>query len=324
MPRRLALVAVLGGLALLAVACGIDEGSTADGGSGQPTIVVTTSLLGDVVRELVGESAQVDVLMAPGADPHDVQLSARQAAEVREADALITNGAGFEQGMLDSLEAAEADGVATYAAIDAVEPLELDGEDPHEGEGEDEHAEEAHDHGDVDPHFFTDPDRMAAAAQGIADFLAAEVPALDDDAFRASAAAEVASLEALAADLDETLSVIPADRRKLVTNHEVFGYFADRYDFEVVGAVVPGGGTGAEASAGDLAELAATVEEEGVPAIFADVSSPESLADALAAEAGDVEVVTLFTESLGPDGSGGETYDAMMRTNATRVVDALS
>jgi zinc/manganese transport system substrate-binding protein len=120
------------------------------------------------------------------------------------------------------------------------------------------------------------------------------------------------------------VSAVPAGRRTLVTNHEVFGYFADRYGFDVVGAVIPAGTTQAEPSAEQLAELADTIEERGVPAIFVETSSPTRLADALAEEVGDVDVVELFSESLGDEGSGGETYAAMMRTNATRIADALA
>lgn len=332
-------------LALAAVGCGSDDEASGTI-AGTPTVAVTTSLLGDVIEKMVGDEAVVEVLMPPGADPHQFALSAQQAGAIREADALITNGGGFEEGMLDSLESAESDGVPTYAALTAVEPLDAT-ENPgrahdedhsaeeHSAEGgdsEEEHSEEGghlevghdHDHGGVDPHFFTDPARMAVAAGGIAEFLSAELAALDTDAFRETAAAEVTALEELDAEVDDILSAIPAEDRKLVTNHEVFGYFADRYGFEVVGAVIPGGGTGGEPSARELNELASTLEAEDVPAIFADVSSPESLSDALADEAGDVEVVALYTESLGEEGSDGATYDAMMRSNAQRMVDGLT
>jgi zinc/manganese transport system substrate-binding protein len=308
--RTIALTAALL-LALPLAACGSDD---ADAG-GRPTVVVTTTILGDVVEHLVGDGADVEVLMPRGADPHDVQLSARQAADVREADALVTNGAGFEAGFADALAAATADGVPTHAAIDDVATLVL-GEDAHAHE----HAGEDEEHGDseeVDPHFFTDPDRTADAAEGIAAFLEAEVPGLaTDDGY-------VAELRALADEVEATLAPIPEADRVLVTNHEVFGYFADRYGFEVVGAVVPGGGTGAEPDAAALDELATVIRDEGVPAIFADTSAPQDLADALAAEVGDVEVVALFTESLGEPGSGGATYEEMVRTNAERIAGAL-
>lgn len=319
--RHLLLAAAV--LLLAAVGCGSDDDTAPDSSTDQPTVAVTTSLLGDVVEQVVGDEAEVTVLMPPGADPHDVQLSAQQAAEIREADALITNGGGFEEGMLDTLEAAESDGVPTYEALEAVDPIESTGDHDHSEEGE-AHSDEEGEQEGTDPHFFTDPARMAVAAQGIADFLVAEVPALDTEAFQESAGAEVTALEELDAEIEEVLSAIPEDDRRLVTNHEVFGYFADRYGFEVVGVVVPGGGTGGEPSAAELSELADTIESEDVPAIFADVSSPESLSQTLAGEVGDIEVVSLYTESLGEEDSDGATYDALVRTNAQRMVDALT
>ena len=290
-------------VALGLAACGDDGGA---GASGRPRVVVTTNVLGDVVTDLVGDEADVEVIMPPGTAPHEFQASPRQVATMREADALVTNGAGFEEGLTDAIEAAEQDGVPTFAAIDAVDTLQLAGG------------------GGTDPHFFTDPARMATAAQAIADFLVDEVPAVDTPAFARQVRATVDELRALDAEVERTLSAVPADRRTLVTNHEVFGYFADRYGFDVVGAVIPAGTTQAEPSAEQLAQLADTIDERGVPAIFVETSSPTRLADALADEVGDVDVVELFSESLGDEGSGGETYAAMMRTNATRIADALA
>jgi zinc/manganese transport system substrate-binding protein len=286
-------------------ACG-DDGGAAVASGGGPRVVVTTNVLGDVVADLVGDQADVEVIMPPGTAPHEFQASPRQVASMREADALVSNGAGFEEGLGDPIDAAEEDGVPTFATIDAVDTLQLEGG------------------GGTDPHFFTDPARMATAAQAIGDFLVDEVPTLDTPAFARQVRATVDELHALDAEVERTLSAVPADRRTLVTNHEVFGYFADRYGFDVVGAVIPAGTTQAEPSAEQLAELADTIEERGVPAIFVETSSPTRLADALAEEVGDVDVVELFSESLGDEGSGGETYAAMMRTNATRIADALA
>ena len=111
----------------------------------------------------------------------------------------------------------------------------------------------------------------------------------------------------------------------MVTNHEAFGYFADRHEFEVVGTVIPSGSTGGAPSAGELAELVEIIEAEGVPAIFGDTSAPSDVAEALAAEVGgDVQGVELYTESLGEPGSDGETYIAMVVTNAERISGALA
>jgi len=320
-------VLVAGGL----TACGDEDGASSAGD--QPTIAVTTSILGDVVGELVGDDATVEVVMPPNADPHDFAASAQQAALMREADALVVNGLGFEEGLVDTIEGVEADGVPVIAATDGVDLLELGADDGHADEGE-EHADEGEEHADEgddghghegdDPHFFTDPARMAGAAALIADELADDVDGLDTPAYRDRVEAYLAELADLDAEVEEVLEVVPAVRRVLVTNHEVFGYFADRYDFEVLGVVIPGGSTLAEPSARELADLAAEIEAEGVPAIFAEASSPSALADALAAEGAAVEVVELFSESLGETGSGAETYLELVRTNAQRIADALA
>lgn len=301
---RLGVAAVLAGVAVIGAACGAGEGS--DGG--QARVVVTTSILGDVVEQLVGDAAAVEVLMPPGAAPHDFAPSARQVAALREADMVVVSGLGFEVGLLDAIEAAEADGVAVVTAADAIEPLPLT------GAGED---------GGPDPHWFTDPVRTAAAVSFVADALAAGVDGLATPAYRDRVDAYLEKLAALDAEVAATLAAVPAERRVLVTNHEVFGYFADRYGFEVLGAVIPSGSTLAEPSAAELRALADDIAAAGVPAIFADTSSPRRLADALAAEGTDVAVVELYSESLGPPGSDGATYLELVRTNAERIAAAL-
>jgi zinc/manganese transport system substrate-binding protein len=311
--------AVLASLLVLGVlttgACGSGDGS------GSSSVVVTTSILGDVVRTIVGPGdVDVTVVMPAGASPHDFQASARQAVAMREADALIVNGLGFEAGLLDAIDAAEDDGVNVYEAADAVEPLPASVDSTHAEEEAEGHEEQGE-----DPHFFTDPVRMAAAVRGIADHLSDTVEALDTAAFRARVDAYLADLEDLDADSERLLSAVPPARRKLVTNHEVFGYLADRYGFEVVGAVIPNLSTQAEPSAAALEELSAIIEAEGVPAIFADTSSPSALAEKLAERADiEVEVVELYSESLGPKGSPGDTYLTMTRTNAERIAAALA
>lgn len=291
----------------LLAACGGADGR--DGaGDGRATVVVSTSILGDVVSNLVGDDADVEVVMPAGVDPHEFAPSARQVAAMREADLLVVNGLGFESGLVDTIDAAEADGVVVVTATDAIDPLPL------AGAGED---------GELDPHFFTDPVRMAAVAASLADQLAAHLDGLDSAAYRQRVGAYLQALADLDQEVATILDRVPDDRRILVTNHEVFGYFADRYGFEVLGAVIPGGSTLAEPSAAELATLAAEIAAADVPAVFAETSSPSRLADALAAEGADVEVVELYSESLGPAGSDGATYLDMVRTNAERIADAL-
>ncbi len=315
------------------------------------TIVVTTNILGDVVSAVVGDLADVEVIMPLGSDPHDFAPSVKQAASMEEADLLVVNGANFEEGMLGVIDSVADAGTPVFAFADAMTLLEGGAHDDHsDHEGEktegdthdhdhdhahedektegDTHAEsddhDGHDHGGLDPHLWTDPARMTEGVTGLATALAA-VEGIDAAAIEAQAAAYVAELETLDAEIEAALAAIPAESRVLVTNHEVFAYFADRYGFEVVGAVVPSLTTSAETSVRELEELAAVIEAEGIPAIFAETTQSTELAEALAGEVGgEVAIVELFTESLGEPGSGAETYIDLMRTNAELIVAALT
>ncbi len=289
-------LAVVTGLALGTAGC------TAADGTDRPVVAVTTNVLGDVVAEVVGDAADVLVLMPPGADPHSFEVSAQEAARLRSADLVVENGLGLEEGVARHVEAAAADGVPVFTAGDAIEPLEWTTED---------------DSG-PDPHLWTDPRRMIEV-----------VEALDDD-LRAvgieptGTTAYLDELQALDREMAAAFASIPADRRALVTNHHVFGYLADRYGFRVVGAVIPSGTTLASPSAADLRDLADAIEEAGVPTIFADASQPARLAEVLAEEV-DVRVTIrpLATESLTEDGDAS-TYLGMMRSNTAAIADGLS
>lgn len=284
---------------------GCTEGASGRAADGEgPKIVVTTDILGDVVSNMVDDQASVEVVIPTGISPHDFQPSAKQAATMRSADVLVVNGAEFEAGLDETITAAEEDGVMVCTAIDGVDVLLTD--DP-----------EA-----TDPHFFTDPSRMSDAVDHLEGCISRAVPDLAETDFARNAAEYAAELRTLDAEIDDTLAVIPAPERVLVTNHEVFDYFADRYDFEVLGTIIPSVSSQAQADAGSLNELAARIRATGVRAVFADTSSPQELAGTLASEVGDVEVVVLFSETLGPD--GGETYIDMMRTNANRIAGALT
>ena len=342
-------LALIGALALATTACGSDDNApTADADSTAAsatdvasaddsestgeiaTVVVTTNILGDVVSELLDNQADVVTIMPVGADPHDFQASAQEINRMLSADALIVNGANFEEGLIDVIESAEEAGVPLHEAISVVGTMEFgaEGEEHSDEEHSDEdHSDEDHDehgHDGADPHFFTDPVRMSSAVQGIVDFLSGQIDGLDTDALDASAEEYLAQLAAVDADNVSLLDAISEDKRVLVTNHEVFAYFADRYGFEVVGVVVPGGSTTDAASAGELAALAKTIETEGVPAIFADTSSSDELVNTLASEVGDIAIVELFTESLGTADSDGATYLDMVSANAERIAAALT
>ncbi|MER7446694.1 zinc ABC transporter substrate-binding protein AztC [Microbacterium sp. NPDC097977] len=303
-PARLFTIAALSALAAL-VATGLAACSTPD--DPRPTIVVSTNILGDVVGELVGDQAQVVTLMKPDADPHSFEISAQEAATLRNADLLVSNGLGLEEGLQQHLDA--ADGVPAFVAGDAIEVL-----DYREGDAA----------GMPDSHFWTDPARMIDVVDALEPVLA-ELEGIDGEALDATVDDYRSQLRALDAEMTEAFATIPHERRALVTNHHVFGYLAERFDFEIVGAVIPGGTTLAAPSASDLADLVDAIDETGVPAIFAESSSPDRLVQALASEADvQVEVIELFTESLtGPDG-GAPDYLTMMRINTERITTGLT
>ena len=197
-----------------------------------------------------------------------------------------------------------------------------DEEDMHD-DHEDEDGHHDHDHGSEDPHVWLDPVRVAQAVEGLAAVLVEE-HGLDAGRISACVDAYVAELAELHEDITDTLEAVPAASRKLVTNHDAFGYFADRYNFEVIGTVIPSVSTLAEPSPASLEALAELIEETGVPAIFSEyLSHSRDVAAALADRLDGVSVVSLYSGALGPEGSGAETYLAMMRVNAQTIADAL-
>ena len=207
-------------------------------------------------------------------------------------------------------------------------------EDEEEGHDNDEDGEEAEeeDHGDEDeeeghgsggdPHVWFDPRRVSGALSELAGVLTSGV-GLGATAVDACLTAYQAELAAVDAEIEALVEDLPAENRKLVTNHEALGYFADRYGFELIGTVIPSPASMAQASPAGLEELAVIIEREGIKAIFAETLHTVDDVEALADRVGDVDVVTLYTGSLGPAGSGAETYVGFMRTNAELIVDAL-
>lgn len=289
---------------LIATAC------ITGGGNEATNVVATTSIWGQVVRGVAGEDAEVTVLMPVGADAHDFQMSSSQAALVATADLVVANGLGLEEGMHDALESAMAEGANVLEVGGFLDPVPLVGQ-----------GDEDHDQNGFDPHVWMDPIRVSRAAELIAERMS-ELRAEIDWATRA----EVFTARMVAADVEirEILSVVPAVDRKLVTNHEALGYFADRYGFEVIGSVIPGPSTLDQPSSAELAALVATMREAGVTVIFAETVDSTALAEAVAAELGQQAlVVELFTESLGPSGSGADTLAGMLVTNARLIADAL-
>lgn len=287
-------------------------------------VVATTSILGDIVEQLVGDDGEVTVIIPPGVDPHVYEPSARDAVTLREGDLVVANGLLLEESLLDTLHAAVLEGANVFEFAEQLDPLEL-------GEFDDDHGHShaTDDHGHVmDPHIWFDPVRVATGVELLAAELAALDSGVDEEEWLERARLYRDELLDLDAEIEAELASIPDERRRLVTNHDALGYFADRYGFEILGTVIPSSSMQAAADPARFAALVETVEEAGVTAIFAENIDSSLLAEQLASEVIgrsdlEIEVVRLYTDALGEEGSGAETYVGLLRTNAGLIADAL-
>ena len=309
---RLGIVMVFAA-ALVASACGAsaEPSSNVDG----ITIVASTTIWGDVARSIVGNDGTVQVLVPVGVDPHDYQLSSAQVADINRADLVIVNGFGLEQNMVEVFAVAQNDGAVVLSLASAVDPIAL-GEN-----GSSEKCDPAAEVSGCDPHFWMDPDRASAAAKAIGSAL----ERIDDSVDWAERAeAYVEAMDEAVARMESALDLVPDGQRKLVTNHDSLQYFAEKFGFEVIATVIPGGSTLADPSSADLANLVAVIRAEKISAIFADTTDSTALADAVAAELGaSVSVIELFTGSVGEPGSGAETLIDMLETDSSLIAEAL-
>ncbi len=188
----------------------------------------------------------------------------------------------------------------------------------HVEHGEDEHG---HDHGTLDPHFWFDPIRVKAAVNEIAARLSAVDPN-NASVYYQNASDYAEQLDELHYWIQDQVELVPQERRLLVTSHDSFTYFAEAYGFEVVGLVIPSLATHVEPSAEHIAGLIEVVREREIPALFGETTVSERLAQTIARETG-AELFRLYSGSLGPEGSGADTYLTMVRTNVERIVEAL-
>jgi zinc/manganese transport system substrate-binding protein len=295
-------------LAVLLAVAGCGSGAPVIGSSDRKTIVVTYSILGSLVGEAVGNLAKVVVMIPNGSDPHEWEPSARDIEQLNRADLIVRNGLGLEGGMGDALDRAETQGVATFVASDHVTVRNV-GEGEGLPTGDPDQAL-----GAQDPHLWMDPLTMR-------DVMRALGPVLAQHGINASKgiAAVVDGLGRLDQTVSAILAGVPEADRKLVTGHESLGYFAQRYGFKLVGALIPSLTTQADVSAQQLSQLVAKIRVERVKAIFTELGTPPQVAQAIGAEAG-VKVVDLATHNLPSNGS----YSTFLIDNAKKIAAALA
>jgi ABC-type Zn uptake system ZnuABC Zn-binding protein ZnuA len=293
-PAALALVLLAAGLAACA-----SSGDATDGAPGAPTVVATTTQVADLVRAVAGDRAGVRQMLSASADPHAYEPRPSDVRAVAGAEVVVRSGGDLDDWLGGVLRNAGSD-ARTVVLLDAMRVRRSDAK--------------------VDPHWWQDPRNAVVAVGRIRDALVA-ADSGGRATYDANAAAYVARLRRLDRAIAECMGRIPRSRRRLVTDHDTFGYYAGRYGIEVVGTVIPALSTQAQASAGEVARLARTIRTAGVRTIFPESSVNARLARAIARDAGARVGPPLYADSLGPPGSEGATYLGSLRAN-TRALAA--
>jgi ABC-type Zn uptake system ZnuABC Zn-binding protein ZnuA len=277
--------------------------------------VATTSIVGDVVKNVGGEHVALTVLMPVGADPHTFEPTPQDIAAVSDAHVLFANGAGLEAFLEPMLESAGA-GEKTVQVSHGIELLAFGGQTAGGNEHEDEH-----DHGGADPHTWTAPTNVIVWVRNIQRVLG-ELDPDNASAYAANAAAYEDQLTSLDAWVHEQVARIPPEKRYIVTDHQLFAYFAHAYGITQIGAVVPAYSTVAEPSARELADLEDTIRELEVKAIFVGSTVNPDLAQRVAEDTG-TRLVSLYTGSLTAPGGDADNYLDYIRYNVNAIVNAL-
>ena len=264
-------------------------------------VVATTTQIGALTREVAGDRVALTVLLAAGADAHDFEPNPQTVKFIHNARLVLRNGIGLDHWLDKIIDAAGGDAEVVTVTHDIQLRVE---------------------NGAEDPHVWHNPQNAKIMVDNIVTALSSVDPA-NAEFFRANGDAYKAKLDETDIEVRALIDEIPPANRKVVTNHDAFGYFFDRYGLELVGAVIPTSNKDAQASAKELAALQDLIKEEGVKAIFAEAEIDPKIARELAADAGVQVVEGLYADSLGPPGSGADTVDGMLLSNARKFSEAL-
>lgn len=306
--RPVAAAALIASLAVCIVFAGCGD-SAGPATSGKPSIVVTTGMVGELVQAIVKETAEVQVMMGPGVDPHLHQPTRGDAVDLKRADVVVYNGLHLEGQLGAALQQRALSGGNTFVVAEGVPTDQL-------------LAAEA---GFRDPHLWMDLSLWAQAVVPLAEKLAAVFPQ-HREAYLANAEAYRDQLMQLDRWAAKSLESIPPGQRVMITAHDAFRYFGRRYGLEVHG--VQGVSTVSEAAIRDVTQLVELIVQQDVPAVFFETSvskrQVEAIVDGARARGKTVSADhTLYSDSLGPTGSGADTYLGMMRANVQTITEAL-
>ena len=288
-------------VAALAAGC-----SGGDGGTGL-RVVATTSQIGALTREVAGSHVRLTVLIGPGVSAHDFEPDPGDVRAINGAAVVLKNGIGLD----DFLDRVIGGAGGNAKVVTVTEGIELQ-----RGAGDEGGP------GDFDPHVWHDPMNAKVMVANIARALAEADPP-NAATYRKNADDYQAKLDDTDRQVRAIIDTIPKDQRKMVTNHDAFGYFIRRYGLQYVGAVIPGLSSEAQPSAGDIAKLEDLIKKEGVKAIFAETELDPKVARQISKDTGVKIVDDLYADSLGKPGSGADTVDGMLLSNARKIAEAL-
>jgi ABC-type Zn uptake system ZnuABC Zn-binding protein ZnuA len=275
-------------------------------------VLASTTFLADIAQNVAGDRLKVESLLPFGADPHAYQAAPSDVAKIAESDLLILNGVEYEHFIESLLENAGGERIVVEGTT---------GLEPHHMEEHADEAESSEEHEAGDPHMWLDPNLVITYVENIRNGLM-DVDPQGLEVYAANADAYIEELKRLDILIREEVGTVPVERRLLVTNHEAMGYFAERYDFTVIGAVIPSLSSDAGTSAKRMAGLVDVIKSSGAPAIFLGELENPDLADQIAEETGVKVVHDLYLESL-TEGAPAGTYIDMMKHNVTQIVNAL-
>ena len=266
-------------------------------------VVATTTQVGSIAAELGGDAIDLTVLLKPGIEAHDFEITPAGGAAIEGATLILKSGAGLETWLDDAIE--------TIGDEDRVRDLSV---------GVDLRTSED---GEVDPHYWMSAPNAIVMVENARDALVEAAPAAADG-IGERADVLIGRLEAADGEIRALIDEIPADRRKVVTDHDALRYFIDEYGLEFLGSVFPSLDVSADPSARDIEELVDLIRENDVHAIFSETAVNPQLAQAVAAETGAIIVdEPLYADSLGPPGSGADSLDGMLLHNARVLHDGL-
>jgi ABC-type Zn uptake system ZnuABC Zn-binding protein ZnuA len=322
--------------------------------TGLPKVLAVESFLADITKNIAGSRLEIETLMPLGLDPHSFEPSPGDVAKIAESDILIINGSGFEEWLNDIITGANEKIIivecskglknriqdeggqvnsskqgaqVAESAIEGVQGTDAVSESVQE-QGSNKSGQEAAAENETgyrhegDPHFWLDPNLVMVYVQNIKDALIESDPQ-GKDLYNKNAADYTARLRELDAWIKEEVKIIPPDERLLVTNHESFGYYADRYGFKVIGTIIPNFSSASSPSAKEVSSLIEKIKAANVRAIFLETGSDSKIADQIAKETGITVVTELLTHSITEPGGPAPSYIEMIEFDTKMIVESL-